>query len=559
MDRNERAILRKVVALLCVLTLCTLPLLTLADSVRVLEKKGAPTAGAVEPTAAPEATQPSEARTTPDVPVAEGDDLLVLGVKPGEALTARLFQAISNNRRVEGSLQFELGMQAPIPAEFVTAVSETLKVAKLSGSFAQDEMGGELGFRLDIADQAAVEGKLLLDADGITLVTSLMPQKAFHISYGEIEELLKELPIADLFSEETMQVLNNSAPKYFDVIGSWMMSAFNNEETTENAVPATDVRDAAAKQETIRITGKQYKDLYVSLIDTFAADAELQQLLIKMGGTTQEEMDKAIAEAKKVFGELEPTEDGALVMTASLDDVGNLVGFDGAMGTLFKDMEMSSNIRYDYSSKEPGKAHAFQYDVNIGEDKTEFALRYAYDDSQDRVRTQETSVRWNFGGVNAVNVSAVEQSKYEIHGATETVNGERVVTVGRENVLAELLKDENLSAETRALLKDAKIGQSEMRMPYRGSVTTLVGDDFIAKYEAQSVVDGDELAKVFYTLSSGEYKRADLTGKTIIEVVKLTPEEWATLAQEAQVGAQQAMMAAMSRLPASALKLIMEQ
>gem|GEM_PF-5965686 len=207
-------------------------------------------------------------------PAAEADGLL-------EAMTGI---ALREGRTIEGTLRIE--------AEDLLASLNATPEGQESLAVAGDLLNNGLlrvrytpvGERIVISSALELRGETLLTLDAWTqddelaLATSLLPGKTLILpAQFALQSVMEQLPSAP--DTALAEALAAATERYGAVADNWAMQNEGILQTTEEAVPATQTRDAATRTIALRVTDAQWQDLIRSFAEEFTKDDVLQQAL----------------------------------------------------------------------------------------------------------------------------------------------------------------------------------------------------------------------------------------------------------------------------------------
>ncbi len=559
---------QKMLALLCVVVLCLLPTLSMAGEVVELsghrERETSLDADVLnnsnskddkeEPgeesdageTASTEAEQvPAPVPVSLTLPLTNWTEMLasaaelVANPQPGQMMDARLLQALMAGRKIEGSVKIAMEAGAAIRAEMQEPFKKLLESIEMRFSMGLQGVNAEVEFTLMVAEQPAFTGKAYLANEGIVLETNLLPGKPLLISYAQLEKLAAENQASSSMTPEMLNALSTALASYGELIGSEIQKTSEAAVTTaDETIAATDTRDASTQQGHLSITGEEYKTLFVTLAERFAADTELHALLAQAFDGDAEKIVEGAKEALTAFSSLEST-GNAYTVDMQMDALGNLVGLDGTLPRLYTTMPEDFNVTfgYDRKSEEARAQHGFRASTTA--EGNLFQLSGTVNDDRSQPGTSagdlamQIHVESQVEGSKPADVSLTDRWTYTIAGQTETIAEEAIITVTIDGQSPESLPDGF---------------PANIRMTLEGTTNALEGDDFDSAIVVTAEIAGMQTTETV-TVASKEFTPVDVTTVQAIDLLGLEPAQAEALMAELSAHSMQAMFAVMGRLP----------
>ncbi|MDR3052064.1 MAG: hypothetical protein LBU67_10170 [Oscillospiraceae bacterium] len=464
---------------------------------------------------------------------------LAADAAPGGLLEAQIQQALDAGRQIDATLRFALedGVTAMIPAEYVQPARDLLDALELRAHLAKP---GELALELVLSGQSIISGKAYATDTGVALETSLLPGRTLMAPYEALVGLAQSSMPTSGFDLEALAPLMQSVPGYVAAIQTWVQSAMSNVQISTAPSPATAVRDAATQSVSIRITGEQYKALYVALLDTAAADTNLKQWLSDNLGVSAADFDGGIAEGRQAVDTLQPG-DGAVDINIYADGAA-LVGMDVIVGAIFGQLKGSGgSFNYGRLTGAPGQQlHTLRLGLaSGGEEAGSFTLQVALDNSEPNT---------SLFGVTLDIVDAAQTGS-----VTAGLGVQKVVTPADgaetlENTVSFSLTGTG-DAEGFVPAIDAGLTSS--------TETTVTADGFTSGAEITAFYNGVKQAGLRWTLADAPYTPSDASGRRVQDVTALTPEETAELGAALAQSVQALQGPVLQKLPPSVLSLLM--
>ena len=476
----------------------------------------------------------------------------MLGAVGESLLTQYTRQALEQGLQLDSTLAIELGEGAgaylSILGEGVfEAVQKALGSLQVTSHVAKDPKEGIVtGMEMALQETEFLSGQVRMTPTQLEMVTSLLPGKTLTLP---LEALGGLNPATSLkLDGELLNSLGKSMETYLGILMNWVISNPDMFSESAEAIPQSQVRDAAVSKQTLRVTGAQLKDLLVQFAAAFEQDTQLQGALQKMVEGTDASFsvaEKAKALSQKVNA-LEPAQ-GALVVEMLSDAQGAPVECNLTVDPLFQGQSAHVSAQYTRYTLD-GVTHRLEGRITR-EEGVQMALKLSYDEYV----KQDTNAQ-----VKALDLRLMRQAakdaaveEYALTNENSTITQEGKET--QENVFTLSMGGESASGG-----EGAAVAAQPLSVEVRSQNVTqgTGGADFTWEDAVQISALGTEFLKLRMNGKSAPYSFQDTSANQVVDLGKATQQEKDALLGELETAASQTLEKVLTLLPEDLLKLL---
>lgn len=478
--------------------------------------------------------------------------MIILCGSPAAAdglLEAMLDIALSADKTIEGTLRIEAGgLLASITAEpestaMFAAASELLKNGLLRVRYTRVGEGSAIGAALELRGKAMLSLDARTVDDEIFLVTSLLPGKTLVIPAQIVAQAIPA-QLSDVLDETLAVALADAAARYGAVVSDWAAQNENIISTREEPIPAEQMRDAAMRSVTLRMTDAQWKGLLRTLAEAFAEDGALQQAVAAAMGSM--EPDTLAALARQWADSLGMARGDAIELAVFVGEEEKLVGIEASMEpSPFTPTDVPAPLQgsftYGHRTLDAERAgDSYTGAFTWGEDSALQAQFSCMDKMPNPILPGQGTEYRGRALLNTPSTGALElEVAGDIRATVEPIAETYDHTF--DIVLSQAAQASN-TGDLAALLQ-APLFSAGFVLHSETKVAEL--EDFNSR-GSFALKMGEPVATIHYTLESSAYTRAEHAENTVLRLDALSPEEMDALMLELSENAQSALLLALS-------------